>query len=255
MYVSAVARASANPTDLLPHGVTIVGRGRLGTALAGALRAAGLAVAGPLGRGAGADTSAPVLLCVTDREIAAAAAAIAPGRLVGHCSGLATLEPLAPHEAFSVHPLMSVVRGVIPRFEGAGCAVAGSTPRARDVAFALARALGMQPVEIADADRALYHAAAAVASNYLVALECAAESLAGRVGVSREMLAPLVRASLEQWIAQGKAALTGPIARGDAETVARERAAIAAREPALLALWDALAERARTLAADGGTPA
>jgi len=248
MYVSTVAHASTYGTDLLAHGVTIVGRGRLGTALAGALRDAGVAVAGPLGRGAAAETAALVLLCVADREIAAAAAAVAPGRVVGHCSGLATLEPLAPHEALSLHPLMSVVRGIAARFEGAGCAVAGSTPRARAAAGALARVLGMQPVEIADADRALYHAAAAVASNYLVALECAAESLGQRVGVSREMLAPLVRASLEQWIVQGKDALTGPIARGDAETVARERAAIASREPGLLALWDALAERARALA-------
>jgi predicted short-subunit dehydrogenase-like oxidoreductase (DUF2520 family) len=107
----------------------------------------------------------------------------------------------------------------------------------------------MQPVEIADGDRALYHAAATMASNYIVTLECMAERLAGRVGVSREMLAPLARASLENWIAQGRDALTGPIARGDVETVERQRAAIDAREPELLALWDALVLHTTELAA------
>ena len=107
---------------------TVIGRGRLGSALAAALSAGD-----PLGRGsdgAGADL---VLLCVPDGEIAAAAAAVAPGRLVGHCSGATTLAPLAPHEAFSLHPLMTVT-GPDAQFAGAGCAVAGATPRARAAA-------------------------------------------------------------------------------------------------------------------------
>jgi 2-amino-4-hydroxy-6-hydroxymethyldihydropteridine diphosphokinase len=242
-------RAVGRSAGLIAHGVTIVGRGRLGSALAEELRTAGVTVTGPLGRGAIGDTAAIVLLCVPDREIARAAAAIAPGRLVGHCSGAATLEPLAPHEAFSMHPLMTVVRASVPQFRGAGCAVAGTTPLARAVADALVRMLGMQPVEIADGDRALYHAAATMASNYIVTLECVAERLAARVGVSREMLAPLARASLENWIAHGRDALTGPIARGDVETVERQRAAIDAREPELLALWDALVRQTTELAA------
>jgi predicted short-subunit dehydrogenase-like oxidoreductase (DUF2520 family) len=231
------------------HDVAIVGRGRLGTALAGALRAAGIVVTGPLGRGAMADTAPVVLLCVPDREIATAAAAVAPGRLVGHCSGVATLEPLAPHEAFSIHPLMTVVRATAPEFRGAGCAVAGSTPLARAVADALCGTLGMRPVEIADRDRALYHAAATAASNYVVTLACVAERLARHVGVSREMLAPLARASLENWIAHGPEALTGPIARGDVDTVERQRAAIGALEPELLVLWDSLVRQTIQLAA------
>ena len=83
--------------------IAIVGGGRLGRALTGALRATG-----PFGRGhdgAGADV---VLLCVPDGEISAAAAAIAPGPIVGHCSGATGLDVLAPHEAFSLHPLMTV---------------------------------------------------------------------------------------------------------------------------------------------------
>ena len=248
------AIGTSNAADLIAHGVAIVGRGRLGAALADALRTAGVIVTGPLGRGATADAASVVLLCVPDREIATAAAAVAPGRLVGHCSGVATLEPLAPHEAFSMHPLMTVVRTSAPQFRGAGCAVSGSTPRAHAVADSLGRTLGMCPVEIADSDRALYHAAATVASNYLVTLECVAERLARRVGVSREMLAPLARASLENWIAHGSEALTGPIARGDVETVERQRVAIDTREPELLALWDALARQTALLVAGRRLP-
>jgi predicted short-subunit dehydrogenase-like oxidoreductase (DUF2520 family) len=229
--------------------ITIIGRGRLGTALAHALRAAGCTVTGPLGRGADTTAADVVLFCVPDREIANAAAAVPLGPLVGHCSGIATLEPLLPHEAFSMHPLMTVTHARTPDFRGAGCAVAGSTPRARSIAESLARSTGMLPVDIADADRALYHAAATVASNYLVTIETIAEQLAARVGVSREMLAPLVRASVENWAAEGAGALTGPIARGDQPTVDRQRAAIAAQDPGLLDLWDALVQRTARIAA------
>src|SRR5581483_7120993 len=74
----------------------IVGRGRLGTALAAALRDAGYDVTGPLGRGTDAVACAPgvVLLCVPDAEIARAAALITPGPLIGHCSGATGLDAL-----------------------------------------------------------------------------------------------------------------------------------------------------------------
>ena len=250
LYAPAVALREAAATDgLIAHGIAIVGAGRMGTAIAGALRTGGVAVDGPLGRRASANDARIVLLCVPDREIAAAAAAVAPGRMVGHCSGAATLAPLAPHESFSMHPLMTVSRDRAADFRGAGCAIAGSSPAARAVAVSIGRILGMRPVEVADADRALYHAAATMASNYLVTLESVAEALAARTGVSREMLVPLVRASVENWSANGAAALTGPIARGDRATVERQRAAIEAREPELLALWDALARHTSSLAA------
>ena len=106
---------------------------------------------------------------------------MAPGPLVGHCSGALGLDVLAGHEAFSLHPLMTVTAEGA-RFAGAGCAVAGATPRARDAANALAARLGMAPVEIADEDRAAYHAAASIASNFLVTLEAAAERLAATAG-------------------------------------------------------------------------
>ena len=220
----------------------------MGRALASALPAAGVPVRGPLGRGESCDGDAIVLLCVPDREIAAAARAVAPGRLVGHCSGAGTLEPLRPHDAFSLHPLMTVPLHRPAVFEGAGCAIAGSTDRGLDVARGLATALGMHPVLVADADRAAYHAAATMASNYLVTLESAAAALASLAGVPRALLVPLVRAAAENWASAGDQALTGPIARGDRETVARQRAAVAERAPELLSLWDALVDRTAALA-------
>jgi predicted short-subunit dehydrogenase-like oxidoreductase (DUF2520 family) len=225
--------------------IAIVGAGRLGTALAAALGAPS-----PLGRGADARGATVVLLCVPDAEIAAAAAAIEAGPLVGHCSGATELDVLAPHEAFSLHPLMTVPAGA-PRdvLAGAGCAVDGSTPRALAVAEALARQLGMRPTRVADEDRAAYHAAASIASNFLVTLEGAAERLAASAGVERAQLAPLVRAAVENWAVRGaEGALTGPIARGDEDTVARQRAAVAERTPDLLPLFDAMVDATRTLA-------
>jgi predicted short-subunit dehydrogenase-like oxidoreductase (DUF2520 family) len=234
--------------------ITIVGRGRLGPALAGALSAAGHPVTGPLGRGAGGAGADLVLLCVPDGEIAAAARAIAPrdGVLVGHCSGATGLDVLAPHEAFGLHPLMTVTRGPAA-FAGAGCAVAGSTERALRAARSLAVSLGMRPFAIADEDRAAYHAAASIAANFLTTLEGAAECLAATAGVPREALVPLVRAAVDNWAALGaRDALTGPIARGDEAVVARQRAAIGERTPELLHLFDALAATTRDLV---GVPA
>ena len=230
--------------------IAIVGAGRLGTALTAALRAAGYDVLGPLGRGADARGAATVLLCVPDGEIAAAAAAVAHGPLVGHCSGATGLEPLAPHEAFSLHPLMTVPAGARPDvLAGAGCAVDGVTPRALAVAEALAAALGMHAMHVEDDDRVAYHAAASMASNFLVTLEGAAERLAATAGVDRALLAPLVRAAVEDWAERGaEQALTGPIARGDEETVARQRAAVAERTPDLLPLFDVLVDATRAVA-------
>jgi predicted short-subunit dehydrogenase-like oxidoreductase (DUF2520 family) len=231
--------------------IAVVGHGRLGTALAAALRSAGLDVRGPLGRGESPAGAAIVLLCVPDGEIAAAAAQIDAGPLVGHCSGATGLGVLAPHEAFSLHPLMTVPSGAPGTvLEGAGAAVAGTTPRALATAESLARAAGMVPTQVAEADRAAYHAAASIASNFLVTLEGAAERLAATAGVPRELLVPLARAALENWAANGaELALTGPVARGDEATIARQREAIELRAPDLLESFDALVAASRVLAA------
>jgi predicted short-subunit dehydrogenase-like oxidoreductase (DUF2520 family) len=225
--------------------IAIVGGGRLGRALTAALRTAGVRVSGPHSRGFAGTAVDAVLLCVPDTEIAAAAAAIVPGPLVGHCSGATELEALAPHEAFGLHPLMTVTH-VGADFAGAGAAAAGTTDRARDLATRLAQQLGMRPFALAEHDRAAYHAGASMASNFLVTLEEAAQRVSG---IERELLLPLVRATVDRWAAEGAASLTGPIARGDEGTVIRHREAIADRAPDLLELYDVLADATRAVAA------
>jgi predicted short-subunit dehydrogenase-like oxidoreductase (DUF2520 family) len=235
-------------TDAALTCVAIVGRGKLGTALSEALRVAGYDVEGPLVRGTGPTRAQAVLLCVPDGEIEAAARCIPTGPAVGHCSGATDLAGLAPHEAFSLHPLMTVT-ATGARFAGAGAAIAGSTPRALGLAAELAGALQMRAVEISNGDRAAYHAAASIAANFLITLEAAAERLANSAGADRALLVPLVRAAVENWATLGpERALTGPVARGDELTVARQRSAIAERAEDLLPLFDALVDATRALA-------
>jgi len=236
--------------------IAIVGRGRLGPALAAALDAAGRRVLGPFGRGADGAGADVVLLCVPDAGIGAAAGALTPreGLIVGHCSGATGLGVLRPHEALGLHPLMTVTHAGAS-FAGAGCAIGGSTLRALHVAESLAVAVGMRPFPVADDDRAAYHAAASIASNFLVTVEAAAERVAATAGVPRTALVPLVRAAVENWAALGaEEALTGPIARGDDAVVARQRMAVAARTPELIGLFDALVEATRDLARGAPEP-
>jgi predicted short-subunit dehydrogenase-like oxidoreductase (DUF2520 family) len=248
-------------SDATPASIAVVGRGRAGQAFAAALRAAGHEVLGPLGRGE-APRAEAVLLCVPDAAIPDSAATVAASgaRLVGHVSGATPLAALAPAVAagadlFGLHPLQTLT-GPETSLAGAGCAVAGSTPEASAAAAALARSLGMRPFEISDEGRASYHAAASIASNFLVTLEAAAESVAGAAGFSpdeaRALLAPLVRTTVESWATRGpENALTGPVARGDERTVTVQREAVAATDASLLPLFDALVERTRALAAAG----
>ena len=236
---------STGPVITRSLGLAVVGDGRMGRALVAALPGA----AGPFGRGFDGDGFDAVLLAVPDGQITIAAAAVTQGPMVGHCSGALGLEVLVPHEAFGLHPLMTVTKSGAS-FVGAGAAVAGNTPAALAFAHELAAELGMHAVEIADADRAAYHAAASIASNFLVTLEDAAETLLRTTGADRRLLAPLVRAAVENWASLGgPAALTGPIARGDEATVARQRAAIADRTPELLAVFDTMCDATRALAA------
>ena len=228
--------------------IAIVGNGRLGNALADALRASGYAVTGPLARGADGAGAELVLLCVPDAEIEAAARQIAAGVLLGHCSGATPLSVLGDRERLGLHPLMTVTpTGAV--FAGSACAIAGSTPNALVRAHALAADLGMRAFEIAEEHRAAYHAAASVASNFLVTLEGFAEQLAATAQVPRDALVPLVRATVDNWAAAGaERALTGPIARGDMATVARQRGAVLQRTPEYVALFDALTHATSVLA-------
>jgi pantoate--beta-alanine ligase len=243
--------------------VGVVGPGRLGTALAAALREAGVVVEGPAGRGeipAGCDA---IVLCVPDGEIEAAAAAVAGAApLVGHTSGATPLSALAPSggAAFGLHPLQTFSGGStgLVAFAGAGCAIAGSTAEALAFAADLARALGMTPFEIDDEGRAAYHAAASVASNFLVTLQAAAERIAAGAGLepgdARQLLLPLLRRTIENVGELGpERALTGPVARGDDTTVAAQRRAIAEAAPELLDLFDQLVHHTRALSGARGT--
>lgn len=238
----------------LPGGwYDVVGRGRMGQGLAAALSESGLAVRGPLGRGVDGEGATIVILCVPDREIAAASAALCAGAVAGHVSASCDLSVLEPHERFALHPLMSVV-GAGARFAGATCAVEGNTDRATGVARALATRLGMHAQVIRSDQRRLYHAAASAASNYLVTLESMAERLASGVGLDRAALVPLVRATVEHWAMFGaEGALTGPIARGDDDTVRGQREAVADAAPDMLPLWDALVDATKRLAGNMGT--
>lgn len=232
----------------VPESIGILGAGRMGTALAAALRSAGVPVHGPAGRGEPLRACDAVLLCVPDAEIEAAAAAFAgTAPLTGHTSGATPLTALAAAggDAFGLHPLMTVT-GDGATLEGAGCAIAGTSPAALDLARRLAHAVGTTPFEIADEDRGAYHAAGSIASNFLIAVEAAAERVAASAGVERALLVPLVRATVENWAAHGpERALTGPVARGDEGTVARQREAI---PEDLLPLFDALVDATRELA-------
>lgn len=238
-----------------PLRVGIVGAGRVGTALARALGDAGVDVEGPVGRGKRPARCDAIVLCVPDAEIPAAAEIVtAAAPLVGHTSGATPLAALAHAgvPAFGLHPLQSFAHPGV-RFEGAGAAVAGTTSEALAFATDLAERLGMRPFEIDDEGRAAYHAAASVASNFLVTLEAAAEAIAFGAGLdraeARELLMPLVRQTVENVAQLGpEAALTGPVARGDQATVAAQRAAVEQVAPELLDLFDELVRRTQALA-------
>ena len=192
-----------------------------------------------------------VLLCVPDRAIAEVAAGIEPGPWVAHVSGGTSLDALAPPvRRFSLHPRPTFTPERGPeQLDGAWAAVTGESDRALSVATSLAEVLGLRPVVLSDEHRPLYHAGAAIASNYLVTLRRAAGELLARADVPPEALEPLMRRVIENGFQ-----LTGPIERGDWETVDRHRAAIAEHAPELLEAYDALAAlTARERASQGAS--
>jgi len=211
--------------------VQVIGAGRVGSAIAARLGERGVAV-----REAGAEL---VLLCVPDGAISAVAGTLDSGPWVAHVSGATPLSALEPHERrFSVHPLQTFTRRRGPeQLDGAWAAVTAETEEARERAVWLATTLGLRPFELADAARVLYHAGAAFASGYLVTLHRVASDLVESAGAPPEALLPLMRRTIENGFE-----LTGPIARGDWETVERHRAAIRAARPEYERLYDALAE-------------
>lgn len=243
-----------------PTALTIVGPGRVGRAIASSARASGIETT-LLGReqtGVAIAEAEVILLCVPDSAIEAACSALSAdlnaGQFVGHTSGATSLDALstaveAGASVFSIHPLQTI-RGEASDLAGAFCAVSGCDDPALDLAEDLTGLLGMSPFRVSEEQRAAYHAAAVIASNFLIALEESAAELLEGAGVpdSRELLAPIVLRTAANWAEHGRAALTGPIARGDEATVARHLEALAETDPELLDLYRVMAERTVALA-------
>jgi predicted short-subunit dehydrogenase-like oxidoreductase (DUF2520 family) len=219
--------------------VSVVGTGRAGSAIASRLAERGLTV--HAGREPIPDDDL-VLLAVPDASIAEVAQQVEIGPWVGHVSGATSLSALDPHERrFSVHPLQTLTRDRgAEQLDGAWGAVTAETDEARSTARWLAETLGLRPFDLADADKPLYHAGAAMASNFLVTLYRAAARLLLETGVPPEALVPLMTRTIENGFA-----LTGPIARGDWSTVEAHLQALEERAPDLVPLYRALAEATR----------
>lgn len=271
--------------------VFLVGAGPVATALGGALRRAGVPVLGLFGRrpeqvraaasiaGVAGFSAAPpdllleaeaIIVAVRDDGITQAATTVVESGFVTrrhvllHCSG-----SLSSREAFgdlaervggigTLHPLRSIVdaRQAAATMKGTVFGVEGDA-EGRAVALALVQQLGGTPLEIGGDGMALYHAAASLASNYLVVLFDAALDAMSAAGVSREAAAaallPLVASTVENLGRAGlPRALTGPIARGDSGTVLRHLRALSARSPELVSLYRTLGQRAVDLAREKG---
>jgi predicted short-subunit dehydrogenase-like oxidoreductase (DUF2520 family) len=264
--------------------VGVIGAGRVGTALAVALRRAGHRIAAasavssasrqrvdrylpgtPVLQPADVIAAADlVLLTVPDDALAglvrglAATGAPLSGRMLAHTSGrhgLAVLDAATDLGALplALHPVMTFTGRADDVDKLAGICFGVTAPTVlRPAAEVLVMEMGGEPVFIAEADRGLYHAALAGAANHLVTQVVQAEDLLTRAGVAQpaRMLGPLLSAALDNALRLGDAGLTGPVARGDAETVAGHVDALRADAPEALPAYLALARltAARALA-------
>jgi predicted short-subunit dehydrogenase-like oxidoreductase (DUF2520 family) len=212
--------------------VNVIGRGRVGSAIAARLEERGVELP--------SDGAELTLLCVPDTAIPAVAQGLSPGQgWIGHVSGATPLSALDPHtRRFSLHPLQTFTRSRGPeQLDGAWAAVTAETDEARGQALALAETLGLKPFDLADENRVLYHAGAAIASPFVVTLHDAASRLFEAAGAPPEALEPLMRRTIDNDFEP-----TGPIARGDWATVDAHRDAIRRARPELEQLYDVLAE-------------
>ncbi len=211
--------------------VHVVGAGRVGSAVSARLAERDVEL-----RDDGAEL---VLICVPDRAIAEVAAAIEPGPWVAHVSGATPLAALDQHEhRFSVHPLQTFTLERGPeQLDGAWAAVTAETAEARTLGRGLAKTLGLRPFDLDDGARTLYHAGAAIASNYLVTLYRAASRLFEDAGAPPEALVPLMTRTIEN-----RFQLTGPISRGDWAVVDAHLDALHEAHPELEPMYRVLAE-------------
>lgn len=241
-------------------GVGIIGAGKVGAVLGAALRAAEHAVVGVSAVSDAsrerAETLLPgvpilevqdiveraelVLLAVPDDALGPLVEGLAklgawqPGQLVAHTSGRFGVGILSPVRAagaipLALHPAMTFTGMSLDLTRLLDCSFGVTAdPAMLPIAQALVVEMGAEPVAIAEADRTVYHAALAHGSNHLVTLVAQASELLREVGVDapERMLGPLLRASLENALASGEAALTGPVARGDVGTVAAHSEAL-----------------------------
>lgn len=267
--------------------VGVIGAGRVGTALAVALSRAGHRITAasavsdasrervrrylsgtPVIQPADvADVSDLVLLTVPDdalpglvRGLVATGAPLA-GRMLMHASGrhgLAVLEPAVQEGALplALHPVMTFTGRADDADRLTGICFGVTAPAVlMPAAEVLVMEMGGEPVFIAEADRDLYHAALAGAANHLVTQVVQAEDLLAKAGVGQpaRMLGPLLSAALDNALRLGDAALTGPVARGDADTVAGHVAALRTEAPEALPAYLALARLTATRALAAGT--
>lgn len=226
----------------------IIGPGRAGRSLARALETCGLDVdlldrqASLVDAAQGCDL---LVVATPDGAVREVAARVRPnaGTVVCHLAGSLGLDVLGRHQRrASLHPLVAMPDAETGsrRLRGAWFAVAGDP-----LVHELVELLDGRAVEVADEDRVRYHAAAVVASNHTVALLGQAERIAATAGVPFEAFLDLVRATIDNVAELGPAAaLTGPVARGDWETVRRHLEALPAAERVA---YDVLAEEARRL--------
>jgi predicted short-subunit dehydrogenase-like oxidoreductase (DUF2520 family) len=213
------------------HTIQVIGaRGRVGSAIVARLTERAVRL--------GDEEPELVLLCVTDRAIGEVAAELTPGPWVAHVSGASPLAALDPHvRRFSMHPLQSFSKARGPeQLDGAWAAVTAENVEAQTIGLWLADMLGLRAFTLADESRAAYHAGAVMASNYLVTLRQAAGSLLEAAGAPPEALDPLMRGVIDNGFE-----LTGPIARGDWETVTRHLDSIRVLRPELEDLYVVLA--------------
>lgn len=207
--------------------------------------------------GAVADVGAELGGALAARLVGAAAPESGSPPVVAHTSGATSVSVLSPCEKAGAatlvfHPLQTFAEPVTgaARFAGAGVAITPGPAHADEagmMGLKIAEIVGLRPFFLADEKRSLYHAAASVASNYLVTLEYLANELFVKAGVPERvtlsLFLPLVRATLENLEIQGPVdALTGPLSRGDTATIAAHLEALAADAPDALPVYRALGQ-------------
>ncbi len=213
------------------NSVNVIGRGRVGSAIAARLIERGVEVR--------SDDVELVVICVPDRAIPDVASSVDPGPWVAHVSGATPLAALEPHsKRLSVHPLQTFTLDRGPeQLDDAWAGVTAENVEARALGWELADTLGLRPFDLHDDVRVLYHAGAAIASNYLVTLYRAAARLFDDAGVPPEALVPLMTRTIENGFQ-----LTGPIARGDRSVVEAHIGVLHEAHPELEPMYRALAE-------------